>query len=60
MQSDRKRELSALPNEELRNTLSRLMTLGHSLLILWCGLDWTEVFTFSDTEKAFRNDSVFD
>jgi len=35
------------------------MTLMHSWLILWCGLDWTEVFTFSDTEKAFRNDSVF-
>ena len=33
MQSDRKRELSALPNEELRNTLSRLMTLMHSWLI---------------------------
>jgi hypothetical protein len=33
MQSDRKRELSALPNEELRHTLSRLMTLMHSDLI---------------------------
>ena len=30
--SDR-RELTALPNEELRNTLSRLMTLMHSWLI---------------------------
>ena len=33
MQSDRKRELSALPNEEPRNTLSKLMTLMHSGLI---------------------------
>ena len=33
MQSDRKRELSALPNQELRNTLSRLMTLMYSWLI---------------------------
>jgi len=31
--SDTKRELSALPNEELRNTLSRLMKLMHSWLI---------------------------
>ena len=31
--SDRKTELSALPNEELRNTLSRLMALMHSGLI---------------------------
>jgi hypothetical protein len=31
--ADRKRELSALPNEELRNTLPRLMTLMHSGLI---------------------------
>ena len=33
MQSDRKRELSTLPNEELRNTLSRLMTFMLSWLI---------------------------
>jgi len=33
MQSDRKRELSALPNEELCNTFSRLVTLMHSVLI---------------------------
>ena len=33
MQSDRKRELSALPNEELRDMLSRLMTLMYSGLI---------------------------
>jgi len=33
VQSDRKRELSTLPNEELRNTLSRLMTLMHSWII---------------------------
>jgi hypothetical protein len=33
VQSDRKRELSALPNEELHNTLSRRMTLMHSWLI---------------------------
>ena len=31
--SDRKTELSAFPNKELRNTLSRLMTLMHSWLI---------------------------
>jgi hypothetical protein len=33
MQSDKKRELSALPNEELRHMLSRLMSLIHSGLI---------------------------
>ena len=31
--SDRRKELSALPNKELRNTPSRLMTLMHSWLI---------------------------
>jgi hypothetical protein len=31
----------------------------HSWLIFFvCVLTWTEVFTFSDTEKAFRNDLV--
>jgi hypothetical protein len=33
VQSDRERELSALPNEELHDTLSRLMTFMHSWLI---------------------------
>jgi hypothetical protein len=33
MQSDRKRAPSALPNKELRDTLSRLMILMHSVLI---------------------------
>jgi hypothetical protein len=33
MQSDRKRALSALANEELRDMLKRLITLMHSGLI---------------------------